>query len=55
MSDFELGQFVIYTPHDGGEPERGEVTAINPRYVFVRFWADDHSKACSRDMLSVDA
>ena len=48
---FDIGDAVIYLPTD----ERGEVTSINERFVFCKFWRYAHGfgypKACNpRDL-----
>lgn len=42
----DIGRKVLYrTSH--GDIEEGVVTSFNSAYVFVRFGADVHSKACA--------
>jgi hypothetical protein len=51
---FTRGDLVEYRPGGGCRAERGFVTSANDRYVFVRFGADEHSKAVDpRDLTRV--
>lgn len=54
LSEVKQGQEVVYIPrHLRGKPEqmqnreRGKVTSWNDSYIFVRFFNDTTSKACS--------
>jgi hypothetical protein len=55
--EFEPGRRVLYVPNhahgDQGHPdvEAGTITSINPVFVFVRFGAETHSKACDPNTL----
>jgi hypothetical protein len=52
VGDFQRGDLVAYQSHGGAVSEVGTVMSINQRYVFVRFGADEHSKACAPHMLT---
>ncbi len=48
---FLEGDLVEYRPAGGCRAERGFVTSTNDRFVFVRFGAEQQSKACDpRDL-----
>jgi hypothetical protein len=49
--DFQIGEPVDYSPADGVPPERGVVTSVNDRYVFVRYGRDVTPKATSPENL----
>lgn len=59
LSEIEEGMRVTYRPrHEEDRPlsmlESGIVASTNAHYVFVRFGADQHSKACrAEDLRSV--
>lgn len=40
-----IGQTVTYQPNGHDHAETGYITAVTSRYVFVRYGADQHSKA----------
>lgn len=37
LSDKDIGKAVVYTAHDGAEPEQGKITSYNDTYIFVRY------------------
>ena len=49
----DIGRAVIYTGnrYPGGTVEEGVITSFNATSVFVRYGADKHSKATSREDL----
>lgn len=46
-----IGNAVVYRPF-GESVEQGVITSVNEHYVFVRYGADNHSKATPAGMLS---
>jgi len=52
-SNKDIGRAVNYVGnrYEGGEIERGIITAVSEHYVFVRYGADSHSKSTLRDDL----
>ena len=53
-----IGQKVVYrAPHVplSSPGEEGVITSVGPRFVFVRYGADAHSKATEASMLTAVA
>jgi hypothetical protein len=40
IEDAEIGQHVIYRPHDDAPAEDGTVTGVRDTLVMVRYWGD---------------
>jgi hypothetical protein len=55
-TDADIGRRVVYVGnrYPGGKLERGVITGVNPRAVFVRYDSEVHSKATSREDLEWD-